>query len=336
MPRPIPLIRAAALVPMLRWMHDNGRPVERLLAEADLSYVSPDFPDLPIPVLSVAAFFRNACQAEGPDIGCRVVSETTVLELAMIGKVALGARTPREAIARVAAALPYHCSVEQIVIHADAKGLTLQEGLSIRLDSETLHVAQQFIASTIAVLLGMSGAAPPLVERIEMVPHPVSGLDHLLPWLGPVVVPAKSRALTIRVASRVADAPFHRVARDRMAVMSFSGLVPMSADGTLAGSARMLMAGMLLSETPTIQQLAAAAGQSVRTFQRRLLDEGTAFSLLLDDVRHDSALKEIAARQVTLSSLSASLGYSRQAALTRAVRRWTGRTPTELRSARRN
>ncbi len=48
----------------------------------------------------------------------------------------------------------------------DAKGLTLQEGLSIRLDSETLHVAQQFIASTIAVLLGMSGAAPPLVERI--------------------------------------------------------------------------------------------------------------------------------------------------------------------------
>jgi AraC-like DNA-binding protein len=98
----------------------------------------------------------------------------------------------------------------------------------------------------------------------------------------------------------------------------------------------MLMAGMLPSETPTIQQLAAAAGQSVRTFQRRLLDEGTAFSLLLDDVRHDPALKEIAARQVTLSSLSASLGYSRQAALTRAVRRWTGRTPTELRSARRN
>ena len=114
---------------MVRWMGANGRPVEERLAAANLSYVSIDLPEQPVPALNVATFFRNAGRDEGADIACRVVSETSILELAMIGKVALGARTPHEAMLRVVAALPYHCSHEHIGVTSYNDYLKISGGL---------------------------------------------------------------------------------------------------------------------------------------------------------------------------------------------------------------
>lgn len=117
-----------------------------------------------------------------------------------------------------------------------------------------------------------------------------------------------------------------------MGQLQSSGLVPMAADGTVAGSARAIMSVMIEAETPTVEGLALAAGLSIRTFQRRLSEEGVSFSGLLEDVRRDAALEGIKAPRDPLTQVALSVGYSRQSALTRAVRRWTGRSPSHLRS----
>lgn len=106
MSRTIPVIRAAAIFPMLIWLRRNGRPVNQRLAAADLAHLSLDDPMQVIPLYCAAALFREMARAEGPDIGLRVVTESWWPELALLGKVALGARTPREALTRVAAAMP--------------------------------------------------------------------------------------------------------------------------------------------------------------------------------------------------------------------------------------
>lgn len=97
-------------------------------------------------------------------------------------------------------------------------------------------------------------------------------------------------------------------------------------DGVRDGVAALLAEGL-----PTVGALAARMECSVRTLQRRLMRQGTSFSALLEDVRRERALQGLGDRTLPLGALSASLGYSRQSALTRAVRRWTGAAPRQLR-----
>lgn len=74
--------------------------------------------------------------------------------------------------------------------------------------------------------------------------------------------------------------------------------------------------------------VARALSLSLRTMQRQLAVEGTSFSILIDTVRRESALARLAAGKSSLGEISASLGYTRQSTLTRAVLRWTGKTPS--------
>ncbi len=105
-------------------------------------------------------------------------------------------------------------------------------------------------------------------------------------------------------------------------------------DGTLAGSARLVVRTMLEDGEVTAQRLANTAGWSVRTLQRRLAEEDASFSSILEDVRRDLAIVRLSTGSVTVLDVSSALGYSRQGALTRAVRRWTGQSPSQLRASR--
>ncbi len=64
-----------------------------------------------------------------------------------------------------------------------------------------------------------------------------------------------------------------------------------------------------------------------RTLQRRLADEGTGFSAVLDGVRADMATRYLAEADLPLGQVAALLGYTEQSALNRACRRWFGLTP---------
>ena len=64
-----------------------------------------------------------------------------------------------------------------------------------------------------------------------------------------------------------------------------------------------------------------------RTLQRRLVDEGTSFSAVLDAVRIDLAIRYLGESDLPLSQVAALLGYTEQSAFNRSCRRWFGETP---------
>ncbi|MET8978105.1 AraC family transcriptional regulator [Streptomyces sp. NPDC004539] len=68
-----------------------------------------------------------------------------------------------------------------------------------------------------------------------------------------------------------------------------------------------------------------------RTLQRRLAAEGTSFQAILDDVRRHSAHRLLTGTDMPFSQIASLVELGGQAALTRAVRRWFGRTPTQVR-----
>ena len=84
---------------------------------------------------------------------------------------------------------------------------------------------------------------------------------------------------------------------------------------------------------PTLGEVAKALHTSCRTLRRQLAAEGTSFSALLDEERHERAILMLHSRSVPLKKIAGSLGYANVANFSRAFFRWTGRRPTELRDS---
>ena len=134
----------------------------------------------------------------------------------MLGKVALGSRTPAEAFARIVAALPYYCSHEQVSFERKAGQYVVREFFAHRFDPETKHTLLQYAAAMIDRILGMAGDPPPRFARLEIPPHPDHKVDHLRRWFGDRVIDAESRGITVVVEDTVMERAFSKVARDRL------------------------------------------------------------------------------------------------------------------------
>ncbi len=329
----IPLIRGFALLPTLRWLASRGDPVEGALAQVDLSLSPITDPFRPIPLVHVGALLRNVARAHGPDAPCRIVAGTRSLEIAMLGKVALGVRTPGEALARIVAALPYYCSHEQVSFERKPGQYVIREFFAHRFEPETRHCLLQYAAAMMDRILGMSGEPSPRFARIEIPPHPVHGIAHLRRWFGDGVVATHARGIAVFVNDRVMERAFDRVARDRLDPRALEVAAPLRFGQTYSDSVKTLLRLMIENEeTPTMRRLVAAAGTSARTFQRQLEEERTSFSDLLAEVRRSETLKRLKEGNVTVASIAAGLGYSDQATFTRAFRRWTGSPPGQFRA----
>lgn len=78
--------------------------------------------------------------------------------------------------------------------------------------------------------------------------------------------------------------------------------------------------------------VAESMGVSARKLVRLLAREGTSFADLLDDTRRNMACRLLAQTGVPIASVAALLEYSSPTALTPAMKRWTGMTPSEYRA----
>jgi len=85
----------------------------------------------------------------------------------------------------------------------------------------------------------------------------------------------------------------------------------------------------------SLDEVAKLMSMSPRTLKRRLADDGTTFSELVDAERRERALELLRSPQLSLDQIADRLGYSDLANFTRAFRRWTGDTPAAFRRARR-
>jgi AraC-like DNA-binding protein len=62
------------------------------------------------------------------------------------------------------------------------------------------------------------------------------------------------------------------------------------------------------------------------------MDEGTTYEQVLDQLRQSLALQYMKEQGVSLSQIAWLLGYERSTSFNHAFRRWTGRSPSVVRS----
>lgn len=82
---------------------------------------------------------------------------------------------------------------------------------------------------------------------------------------------------------------------------------------------------------PDAADIAAQLHISVRTLQRRLMDEGSSWSQVSDEARQMVACRELGQAQRPLFEIALLTGFADPRAFMRAFRRWTGMTPSQYR-----
>jgi AraC-like DNA-binding protein len=135
----------------------------------------------------------------------------------------------------------------------------------------------------------------------------------------------------------VLDAPLRLadpVAFREAAVILQHELQRLSANQTVSGRVRrLLLEGQ--NGFPSLQVSARVLHMTPRTLHRRLIDEGTSFRALLEDVRHTLAVEYLQSGHFSIEEVAYTLGYSDLANFRRAFKRWESVPPSEFRAKQR-
>lgn len=103
---------------------------------------------------------------------------------------------------------------------------------------------------------------------------------------------------------------------------------------TCSDQVRRMIAEAMCDGEHGLEPIARRLSMSPRTLQRRLQEEGTSHQQLVDDLRHEMALKYLDEPAISIGEVAFLLGFSEPSAFHRAFKRWTGATPGDYRKHR--
>ena len=87
-----------------------------------------------------------------------------------------------------------------------------------------------------------------------------------------------------------------------------------------------------IANPPTLAAIAKLLDVSDRSLRRQLREQGISFRGLLDELRMQIALKYLRTTRLANEDIALALGFSDAANFRRAFRRWTNKSPSEIRS----
>jgi AraC-like DNA-binding protein len=322
------LVRMGTLFPFFDVLRRAGCPIDRHLEQCRLlRQVHESDPETYIPLASVLCFLETSSRAEGmEDLGFMAGSQTTIYDLGEFGRLILRAPTILQAL-RLAqqATSNYNTSVRFWMI---------PEGNNIRLCREFRltspvglshadHFAQLMTWNTLRIWGGSQWRPDEIVfqsrvpnsfdleSRIGMRVRCMQGSSSLLVPRSILAKPIRSDGQ--KKATAAGHPHFDSAPEDPIDAL------------------RNVIKAQLFEGYSDIRLTAEAAGMSVRTLQRRLVEAGLTYSRVLDDVRFTLAVSMMKNRENKMIEIALDLGYDSPGSFTRAFRRWSGFSPKEFR-----
>ena len=81
-----------------------------------------------------------------------------------------------------------------------------------------------------------------------------------------------------------------------------------------------------------VDDVAGSLGMSQRTLARKLSDEGLNFTEILQQLRRDLAVRYLDDHKLHISKIAWLLGFNEVSSFTHTFKRWTGKTPSKIRT----
>lgn len=83
---------------------------------------------------------------------------------------------------------------------------------------------------------------------------------------------------------------------------------------------------------PALEMVAEEMFMTGRTLRRKLLEEGTSFQVIKDDLRRDQAMALLRQTREPIQSVAQQVGFREATVFIKAFRQWTGMTPGDYRA----
>lgn len=222
---------------------------------------------------------------------------------------------------------------QQIDVHLD----DTPEGLAFNLSDSLEHpVRMDFCLATVMAMCRLNcgpNLAPVGVHFIH--PAPACSEKYFAFFKGPVHFEALSDSLIFKkkdVDQRLSGGNPHLAEiNDRIIVRYLSAL----SNDDIVHRAQAAIIDLLPSGRVSDEKVAQRLYMSVRSLQRKLQQCGTSFRKLLDRTREELARQYICNDGVDLTEIAFLLGFSEHSAFSRAFKRWTGHTPSDMRRSAR-
>lgn len=90
---------------------------------------------------------------------------------------------------------------------------------------------------------------------------------------------------------------------------------------------------LLKGEEPALAAVADGLAMGIRTLQLHLKEEGVTYQQLLDEVRHELAVRHLRESHFSTTDIAYLLGFSEPSVFYRTFKKWTGSTPGAFRTS---
>ena len=202
-------------------------------------------------------------------------------------------------------------------------------------DARPLHPQRMEFSVALALRLARDATSTHLVPVEVWFAHaaPADSTEHREFFRSPIHFSSGVNGMAFRDADgarvlEAADAPLAAVIQRRLdkALGTLDTLDRTAGASTAARVRRLLTDGM--GQAPrSVTTIGREMGMSARTLSRRLIEEGTSFRAIQDEVRHQLAVALLGDASVSIAEVAFFLGYSEPAPFHRSFKRWTGTTP---------
>jgi AraC-like DNA-binding protein len=312
-----------------------GGPDAQLLAELNLSVDELSDPSARLSFARMSTLIPRAIELSGePALGALVGWSVSISNFGALGFAAMSSPTLRDAIRIAERFVPLLTSVARVTLAVDGTKATIELE-----EAHPFGVVREFLACMALIAIGRLGEA--LTGRT---------LDGAFEFAFPK--PAYFSRFPPNEAARFHfDQPRHRLTFDA----AYLSLPIVTADPAAYRTALELCERQLVEHEPgallvqrvnralfaadggvrTSVHVARSLGMAERTLKRKLAEQGTSYSELLDRQRQTRAL-ELLRTDSSIEEVAERLGYSDAANFTRAFRRWTGKSPRAVRKAARS
>ncbi len=331
--RPIPLVRANAIVPFVEFLETAGAPAERLLEGAAISPGVLENPQQLLPLILCLSFLELIARTEKlADLGLLVGMRTRFDQLGAFADMVRGASTLHEALNRLIGTIALFNSGERLWLDYQGERAQFCHKYTFSDTPGRRHGELYATAMMIAAIRAVLGPRwMPDGVRLSLAEEPNRKRYETI--LGvPVVCEGQSQAIEFAralLASR--PMPCRPAPNGHEADYDFLRATAPADD--FSGCLRQTIGTLLCDGYPDIERTAGAVGVSVRTLQRRLARADETYHHLVDSVRLDTGIKLLGDSDIRLIDIAYELGYSDAANFTRAFRRLTGMSPRAYRLA---
>lgn len=328
----IPLCRASALLPFVRFCEAIGAPVSRQLSDSGLSLDAVETPEALFPLARGFSFAGRVAREEGlAQLGFIVGMNTRFQELGAFGRFVLHSGTLHDALGKVSGIIQLYNSAQRIWLEQEDEKTLICTAYQPKLDAGW-RFGEQFTLTLLINCIRVAAGQRWLPLDIRLTPSIFDLVGGKADILGMPVSRSLAHSALV-VDSALLRVPMERLLREGPAAAEgdLSALAASAPPTDFAGSVAYLSRMALAERLPPLEGVAAAMGVSVRTLQRRLAEHGLEFSTIIDGVRRDQAMALLGDGSRDLTGIALDLGYSDATSFSRAFRRWTGVSPGRFR-----